>query len=442
MQTVMAKYLSYMMSIIFAVSALSGCYSIDDTQKEWTEKGETIYVGKLDSLIVRSGFNRVEIVGNTRYVRTATNCTVEFGEGEIMTYNMSDVVGDDGLARLVVDGLEGGSYYFEVMTYDDKGHKSVPSTVYGIAYGEADLLVQSPRRISEIIPKYDGSVDLKWNDAESTYVELVYEDADGKSVTLKIENDPEVTNIKSWKKGGEISVKTFIKLKETDLDMMVLEPMQYNFPEKIKQSVPRFGEGSIMDLGSSADWNLLESFTVELKVRYTELAGGDQCIISCEGSSPNSGFMLRGSGSNVQFYIGDGGWTGVGFGPLAVGEWYDLAVTYEAEKSIDLYVNGEKKASKNISKPMLESVYNLHVGTSPLYSSRYMRGDVQHISIWSQAKTESEIKTDVEQSYGFSGNENGLKAYWPLTVNYGDQVPDQTGQHMAVFTKVIWNEQK
>ena len=194
----------YALSSAFLILvSVSGCYSIDDTQKEWTDKGETIYVGKLDSLQVRSGMNRVEIVGDTRYLRTAETCTVRYDvmdeQGlsveKVNEYKIADVVGDDGKARLIVDGLESGSYYFDVMTFDAYGNRSVPSQVYGVAYGEEDVMVETPRRITAVTPRPDGSVNIEWNDAECTYVDMVYDDAEGKEQSMRIEGNPSVTNI-------------------------------------------------------------------------------------------------------------------------------------------------------------------------------------------------------------------------------------------------------
>ncbi len=426
--------------MLLASMAFVGCYSIDDTQKEWTDKGETIYVGRLDSLKVRSGMNRVEIVGDTRYLRTAVTCEVKYND-KTLTYQIADVKGDDGKARMIVDNLEGGSYYFDIMTYDAVGNKSVPRQVYGVAYGEKDALVEAPRRISTFIPKPDGSLDIEWNDAEVTYSELDYENANGEIVTVEINDNQEITNVKSWKKGGAVKVRSYIRKKEVDLDMLALGELEYQFPEKIQESIPRFTAGSKMDMGLLSTWDIFGSFTLEVRARFTELPGGDQCIVSCEAGGPDSGFMLRTSGTNLQFYVGANGWQGVGIGGLQTGVWYDLAISYVANHRIRLYVNGELRAEGGVGT-MVNSNRVIQAGTSPFYGNRVLRGDLQHLSIWGQERTPEQVKADVEQGYGFTSADSGLKAYWPLTVNYGSEVSDVTGQRTAVFTNVTWNEVK
>lgn len=432
----MKRIIELIAGLTFLSVAVAGCYGIDDTQKEWTSKGEKIYVGKLDSLKVRSGVNRVEIIGDTRYLRSATECTVSYDDTTVV-FSVSEIIGDDGKARMLIDNLEGGSYYFDVMTYDAAGNKSIPSQVYGVAYGLKDILKETPKRITTFIPKYDGSVDVEWNEASSTFYRLTWENADGIIETMDIYDSPAKTNLRSWKKGGKVTVQTFIKKSKEDLDFLTLEPVEYAFPTEIEESIPRFGKDSYMNLGPYSDWDMGDTFTIELRARYTELAPGDQCIISCESANPSAGMMLRGSGSKLQFYVGDGGWRGVSFSPLSVGVWYDIAITYQANVGIALYVNGELKSTGKCGR-MNTPTSRLQVGTSPYYSSRYMRGDVQHVTIWRDVRTAEQIKADVEQGYNFTGAEDGLKAYWPMTVNWGDQLPDQTGKHVAEFANVTW----
>lgn len=437
----MRKDMKQIFTLITGLSCLSallsGCYGIDDTQKEWTDKGEKTYVGKIDSLQVRSGMNRVEIVGNTKYLRTATRCSVSYDDTTV-TFSITDIVGDDGKARMVIDRLSGGSYYFNVMTYDKDGNKSVPSEVYGVAYGVNDILKETPKRVASFVRKFDGTVDVEWNRASTTYFRLTWEDEDGVRQEMDITGSPSKTNLKSWKKGGRVSVQTFIMKNKTDLDLLALEPLEYTFPTEIEKSIPRFGNGSYMNLGAYSDWDMGEEFTIELRARYTEIAGGDQCVISCESDNPPAGMMLRSSGSALQFYVGDGGWSGVSFSPLSTGIWYDIAIAYKANAGIELYINGELKASGRCGR-MNTPTSRLQIGTSPYYSSRYMRGDIQHVSVWKKVRSADQIKSDIEQSYAFKGDEDGLKAYWPLTVNWGDEIPDQTGKHIAEFGNVIWN---
>jgi hypothetical protein len=417
---------------------MNGCYSLEHTQKEWVGDGEeTIYLGRLDSLYTRSGMNRVEIVGDTRYLRTATICQVSYDD-TVLTYKVADIVNNDGTASILVDNLEGGSYYFTVTMLDDEGNKSVPSTVFGQAYGETDLLLETPRRIVDISPKPDGSVVLTWNSASSTYVILTYQDADGNTQTIKLDDDPATTTIDSWMLGGLITATTYIQKNEDDLDMLELETLEYYFPSEIQEAIPRFNLGSAMNMGSSSSYGLKPTFTVELRIRFTELVSGAQNIISCDASGC-VGFIFRNDASRIEFYIGStAGWQGISYSAVETGTWYDIAFSYESNGYMRLYVNGTEVSSRTCAI-MNDSPNAIQAGASPQYSDRYMRGDIQHISIWNIVRTAEQIQADYEQGYNFEGTEEGLEAYWPMTVNYGSPLEDKTGKHSATFTNITWN---
>lgn len=217
---------------VLAVAAVAaGCEKMTDTQREWIDRGETIYVGRLDSLRVRSGFGRVQIEGDTRYVRTATTCRVRVGETET-SYELADIVGDDGVARILIEGLEGGSHYFYVTNYDAEGGSSLTTEVFGQVYGEEDLLVLRPCRAESMTPRPDGSILVEWSEVEGLEsVEVTYEAADGRLCDLTVGGDEATTLLPSWKKNGVLRTTTRIRRAAEDLDALVLAPVEQHFPE-------------------------------------------------------------------------------------------------------------------------------------------------------------------------------------------------------------------
>lgn len=203
----------------------------------------------------------------------------------------------------------------------------------------------------------------------------------------------------------------------------------------VKAGVPYFNEGSKMNLGPVGDWDMGEEFTIECRVRFDEFASGDQNVISCEGGS--GGFMLRNNGASLQFYIGDGGWQGVSFSPMKLDTWYHVAVMYKAGSHIEMFVDGASVGRANCASLKYTPSINLQAGTAPSYASRYMRGNIQHLAIWSDVRTASEVVGDMQ---GISASAEGLKAYWPLTLNRGTEIADETGAHTASFLNVAWND--
>lgn len=205
----------------------------------------------------------------------------------------------------------------------------------------------------------------------------------------------------------------------------------------VSAGIPLFGFGSKMNLGLAKTWQMEESFSIECRIYYTEFAPGDQNIISCEGQS--KGWMLRGSGNKVQFYIQQNGWNGLSTPVLELNRWYHIAATYSKNGEITLYLDGVKTNASKCKELIVSDQVDLQAGTSPSYADRYMRGYFQDLSIWNDVRTATEIATDV--ACNFNGTEEGLKAYWPLNLNVGTDIKDKTGTYTATVTGVTWQKE-
>ena len=112
-----------------------------------------------------------------------------------------------------------------------------------------------------------------------------------------------------------------------------------------------------------------------------------------------------------------------------------VAATYQAGGKMVFYLDGVQVSSVNCGT-LAASASDLQLGTSPYYSNRYMRGDIQQVSIWDDVRTAAEVAADV--ACDFDGTEEGLMAYWPLTLNVGTEITDQTGNHVASLVDVTW----
>lgn len=218
-------------AVALAAAAAFGCDKMTDTQREWIDRGETVYVGRFDSLRVRSGVGRVQIEGDTRYVRTAAVCRVRVGEREY-AYDLADIVGDDGRARILIEGLDAGSHYFYVTNYDAEGGRSLTTEVFGRVYGEEDLLLLRPCRAETMTPAPDGSILLGWSDAEGVErLDLEWEAADG-SLRRTTVDGRQATRLPSWRRGGVLRTTTSIRQAAEDLDALVLSPVEQRFPDE------------------------------------------------------------------------------------------------------------------------------------------------------------------------------------------------------------------
>lgn len=148
----------------------------------------------------------------------------------------------------------------------------------------------------------------------------------------------------------------------------------------VKAGIPYFNAGSKMNLGPAGDWDLTEELTWEMKIRFDEFAAGDQNVISCEQGK--GAIMIRNNGANLQFYVNDGSWKGGTCCTIELNKWYHITATYKANDKMHFYLDGRLVKSFACGKAIVEPTCNLQLGTAPSYSNRYMRGNIQHVSIW------------------------------------------------------------
>lgn len=208
----------------------------------------------------------------------------------------------------------------------------------------------------------------------------------------------------------------------------------------VKGGYPFYDQGAYFNLGKVAEYNINKQFTIECKVRFKDFGTSLGNIISAEGGA--GAIILRNNGDIIEAYIDDGDWLGGSSNvKQELNKWYHLAFTYSGSEVI-LYIDGDvvMRASGEKKEVLSNNTVNLHIGTHPSYSERYMTGNVAYVSIWNYPRTKDQIQSDLEPS--FEGVEDGLLAYWPFDANLGSSILDKTGKWSALGTSVTWNEKE
>lgn len=215
---------------VLAASLLISCEGMLDNIEQYIKDGETLYVGKVDSLKIYPGRERVELKGNLNYGFSQTRCTIEWqhpsGERQVKEIDIERKSPDDILDVVLTD-MQEGPYEFTVTTYDASGNKSIPVKANGYVYG--DLYEESliNRSIDgEIVTGYlDGNftATVKWmplNYSEALATILTYELADGSGTeTLEISTAETSSVIRGAKPGGEFNWYTVYKPDTLAIDL-------------------------------------------------------------------------------------------------------------------------------------------------------------------------------------------------------------------------------
>ena len=102
----------------------SSCNDMLENIQPYLNEGETIYVGKVDSLTASSGRNRILLKGLYIYGVTQKKCVIRWqSQGEEDKSLELDVVRENTIDpfEVMINDLEEGQYEFSITTYDAKG---------------------------------------------------------------------------------------------------------------------------------------------------------------------------------------------------------------------------------------------------------------------------------------------------------------------------------
>ena len=208
------KSLYKVLALVLTLSSLGACSKIDEYRETYFKDGPIIYTSKMDSVEVFSGKGRVLIQG------------LFISDPNIKTYKIFWNGGQDSLempvsrtdkvdtASVLIEHLPEGQMGFEIITYDGKGHRSVPVHVTGSVYGDYYQSALVNRGIEKAALNDEGAALIQWADvsqeAGGLYMEVSYEDADNMlrdTVIASLLADQE-TVLPNFKLGSSIRYKT------------------------------------------------------------------------------------------------------------------------------------------------------------------------------------------------------------------------------------------
>ncbi len=224
------KFLNCLVTVVLFTGLLS-CGDMNDTQRDFLDRGEKIYVGKIDSLQVHGGNYRAQITGLMYYAHTAEKCIIKWETDSLIVpldgYSASDTL------KLIINNLSEGSHQFFIQTYDKEGNKSLNESCNGYSYGEQYVRTASPKIISQMKAEPSGLV-LLWNTSdEAESVEVVYESNDGDK-TMALPGNVKETKLADWKIGGTIKSRTALIPEVGAIDTLYTDWLIQPFPASVE----------------------------------------------------------------------------------------------------------------------------------------------------------------------------------------------------------------
>lgn len=221
------KYVFQTIMLLVLTAGLWSCTSMDDGYKDFIEEGEVSYTGKIDSLHIYAGKNRVNVKGLIISDPKVTQVRVFWNTGkDSVVVPITRTSGVDAL-DVIIDGLEENIYNFEVRTYDKLGNKSIPVFKIGNTYGEryeATLLAAiMNRKISTGISSgatLNGTLETL-NDftQKSSYSIITYIATDDTEKQIVIPSNQSSFTVTDYKSGTDIKYKSAYKPEAGAIDV-------------------------------------------------------------------------------------------------------------------------------------------------------------------------------------------------------------------------------
>jgi len=207
----MKNKFKYLSGLIIAVMAFS-CSPMDEYKDFITNGGEIQYTGRVDSVLVYSGKERVMVTGLFVSDPKITECRI-FWNSRLDSVSVPVVRTEkvDTLKQIL--NLPENLYNFEIYTYDNQGNRSVPVFAMGTSYGSG-YEKSLPNRIISGSPIYIEAQGLKvnWYSIDQTLgpveTKIKYTDLADASVVAKIEAKDTEIMIADYKPGTTFTYQT------------------------------------------------------------------------------------------------------------------------------------------------------------------------------------------------------------------------------------------
>ncbi|MDR8392776.1 DUF5013 domain-containing protein [Aliifodinibius sp. S!AR15-10] len=214
--------------IVGLAVGFSSCSDMDEYKKYVEEEGEISYTGKIDSLTVYSGHNRVMVEGlfiADPKINEARIFWNNGGDSVVVPVNRS--AGVDTMQK-VIDGLQEKVYNFKVITYDSLGNSSLPVNGNARVYGERYQHSLNNRPIvSKDLYAGDLNTTLNYGSMDLTSgvfaTQIEYTDANEVTHTMELPIDSEEIVLENYKIGTEFKYRTLFLPEPTSIDTFYTE---------------------------------------------------------------------------------------------------------------------------------------------------------------------------------------------------------------------------
>lgn len=223
----------FILLISISLGILLGCKKMDDTYREFIEDGETVYIGKADSLKMYAGDQRAEL----QWLLISDPKVESY---KIYWNNRMDSVSDKvtktdevDTVRVIIDGLEEKIQEFEVFLLDKYGNSSVQNSVIGKVYGPRYRNSILNRVFRSVSFEDDDTLKIGWSEAVPgmVYTEVTYKNSEGSMVSQRVEAEAESNTLELFPENGSFQLRSAFLPDSLAIDTFFTAPEDFSIAE-------------------------------------------------------------------------------------------------------------------------------------------------------------------------------------------------------------------
>jgi hypothetical protein len=171
--------------------ALTNCEDMNSVNQEYLDRGESIYIARVDSVSSIVGLNKIWfkwwLKGDPRIAKTEIRW-VEGITTKSKEYAIDLSQSGSPVMEAVMDEMPEGSFSFEFINWDSEGNRSVSLSASAEIPGDRYRATFNNRPI-DIATKFGNGYALVWGVSDCDYSIVSYKTVGGSEVTLRLPAD-------------------------------------------------------------------------------------------------------------------------------------------------------------------------------------------------------------------------------------------------------------
>lgn len=266
----MKKRYLYFVLLILSFGGIISCSDMNDMHQEYLDKGEQIYLGKVDTVIAYPGYDRLKLKCVVKADPKITKLRVTWNEGQdelIVPFVRQNPEVDT--IKVNIDPLPENSYLFKLNTIDDNNNSSIVTEFTTDVFGEkySNKLVNKSIEGTLATPSV---FYVQWKpNVDAVSVKVIYTDVNGVKQTVLTPESELITELNNWKPGSTIEYQTEFKPHENSIDPFFALAETMELPADFQLDKSRF---NIVTLPFDVEGNTWGGSIANL---WNDVIGGD-----------------------------------------------------------------------------------------------------------------------------------------------------------------------